>query len=154
MPRSRLGFASPFFFKLIKLCLNTHLVSVCRICFFHHLYSEFQIYFVMKKKKKNQLVLNLLMDFCDQCESTQRGSLGLGSSQLMWLKGNCHWCCFPFLSGQRACGCCRSQNATREGPLLPSSSPTLLLDCGEDRLEERKTAQISRFHCQVDSYLS
>lgn len=44
-------------------------------------------------EKKNQLVLNLFIDFWslgDQCESTQRGSVGPGSSQLMCLKGNYH----------------------------------------------------------------
>lgn len=65
----------------------------CTICYIHCLCSELEIYF-LKRKKKNQLVLNLFMDFCDQCESTQRGSLGPSSSQLMCLKGNYHWCCF------------------------------------------------------------
>lgn len=62
--------------------------------------------------KKNQLVLNLFMDFCDQCKSTQRGSLGPSSSQLMCLKGNYHWCCFPFLAGQRASWGCHGPPAT------------------------------------------
>lgn len=69
--------------------------------------------------KKNQLVLNLFMDFCDQWESTQRGSVGPGSSQLMCLKENYHWCCFPFLSGQRAFWSCHPPpptTTTREEP--------------------------------------
>lgn len=64
-------------------------------------------------------MLNLFMDFCDQCKSTQRGSVGPSSSQLMCLKGNYHWCCFPFLSGQRASWCCHGPPVTRDE--LPSS---------------------------------
>lgn len=89
----------------------------CTICYIHCLYSELEIYFL--RRKKNQLVLNLFMDFCDQCESTQRGSVGPSSSQLMCLKGNYHWCCFPFLSGQRASRSCHGPPATREE--LPSN---------------------------------
>ena len=113
--------------------LNVNLLSVCRNGYFCHLYSQFYIYFV-RKKKKNQLVLNLLMDFCDQCQSTQRGSLGPASSQLMWLKGNCHWCCFPSLLGQRACGCCHGPDTRREGPLLSCSSPSWTVDRRERKL--------------------
>jgi len=58
------------------------------------------------------------MDFCDQCESTQRGSVGPSSSQLMCLKGNYHWCCFPLLSGQRASRSCHGRPATQDE--LPS----------------------------------
>lgn len=41
------------FFKLIKMCLNINFLRVCRICYFHHRYSEFEIYFVRKKNKKS-----------------------------------------------------------------------------------------------------
>lgn len=36
----------------------------------HHLCSELEIFFFRGGKKKNQLALNLFMDFCDQCKST------------------------------------------------------------------------------------
>lgn len=83
------------------------------------------MYFLRRRKeKKNQLVLNLFMDFCDQCESTQRGSVGPSSSQLMCLKGNYHWCCFPFLSGQRASRSCHGPPAAwEELPQSPRRSP-------------------------------
>lgn len=61
------------------------------------------------------------MDFCDQCESTQRGSVGPSSSQLMCLKGNYHWCCFPFLSGQRSSRSCHGTARHTGGTLLQSS---------------------------------
>lgn len=69
------------------------------------------------------------MDFCDQCESTQRGSVGPSSSQLMCLKGNYHWCCFPFLSGQRASRSCHCLPATQEeSSSVHSLLPTRHLD--------------------------
>lgn len=86
----------------------------CTICYIHCLCSELEIYFLRRERKKNQLVLNLFMDFCDQCKSTQRGSVGPSSSQLMCLKGNYHWCCFAFLSGQRASRSCHGPPVTRE----------------------------------------
>lgn len=56
--------------------------------------------------------------------------MGPSSSQLKCLKGNYHWCCFPFLSGHRASWRCHGPPATREE--LPSPLPTRHLDSGED----------------------
>lgn len=75
-------------------------------------------------------MLNLFMDFCDQCESTQRGSVGPSSSQLMCLKWNYHWCCFLLLSGQRASWSCHGRPATWGE--LPSLLPTRHLDRREE----------------------
>ena len=66
--------------------------------------GEWEIYF-LQRKKRNQLVLNLFMDFL-VC-AINAGPLRVarwdsGHPSLMCLKGNYHWCCFAFSPGQRA----------------------------------------------------
>lgn len=120
---------------------------------FHHLYthnSRFILWGGRRRRKKNQLVLNLFMDFCDQCKSTQRGSLGPGSSQLMWLKGNCHWCCFSLPLGSKSMWV-----LSRPGRHTRGTSSSLTLHPRRSWTaegtggDEGTTARIHRSHCQV-----